>query len=356
MSNNKSKSNLTLICDGNWLLMSRLSILRMRLKDEDELVKEVKLMMVKSINKLLREIPQIDNVIFVADGGSWRNKIEVPEFLKKDHITYKGNREKDKDLDWDKIFAGYDEFVNILKETGVTVSREYGVEGDDWTGYWSRKLNSKGENCIIWSKDRDLTQLVKIDPKTKVFTACYNKDYLTIESIDHTEENDMDFFFTSYNSNENQKLLETLCMKAKKVVEIHPMDVVIEKVIQGDISDNIIPVVYKKSNTSDKLFRVAKKELNLSLDITKRDDVNTYFEELLNKKAWKDKATAGIDEIVEHFFYNERLVWLDPSQYPDDILEKMSKYDCVVLNKDFTLAEQKIQAEKNEVYDVLEEI
>ena len=79
MSN--KKSIMTLVVDGNWLLMSRLSILRMRIKDEDTLVKEVKLMMIKSINKLLRDIPQIDNVIFVADGGSWRNKISIPEFL-----------------------------------------------------------------------------------------------------------------------------------------------------------------------------------------------------------------------------------------------------------------------------------
>ena len=144
-----NKSNCVLIIDGNWLLMSRLSILRMRIKDEDTLIKEVKLMMIKSINKLLRDIPQIDNVIFVADGGSWRNKITVPEFLKKDHITYKGNREKDKDLDWDKIFKGYDEFIDILKETGVCVSREKGVEGDDWCAYWSKLLNSKNTNCLI---------------------------------------------------------------------------------------------------------------------------------------------------------------------------------------------------------------
>ena len=41
MSNNKSI--MTLLVDGNWLLMSRLSILRMRIKDEDTLIKEVKL-------------------------------------------------------------------------------------------------------------------------------------------------------------------------------------------------------------------------------------------------------------------------------------------------------------------------
>lgn len=356
MSN--KKSIMTIVVDGNWLLMSRLSILRMRIKDEDTLVKEVKLMMIKSVNKLLRDIPQIDNVIFVADGGSWRNKISIPEFLKKDHITYKGNREKDKDLDWDKIFKGYDEFIDILKETGVCVSREKGVEGDDWCAYWSKLLNSKNINCLIWSADRDLTQLVKIDSKSKCFTACWKKDAIVIESVDHTSDNEMDFFFNSYDSNENQKLLETLCMKAKKVEEIHPMDIVIDKTIRGDLGDNILPVVYKKAKNpnSDKIFRVSNKELDLSIDITSVDEVNAYFEDLLNKKTWKDKAMSTLDEIIEHFFYNERLVWLDPSQYPDEILEKMTKYSIPVINKDLSLAEQKIQAEKNDVYDVLEEI
>lgn len=353
MSNKKS---LSLIVDGNWLLMSRLSILRMRIKDEETLVKEVKLMMIKSINKLIREIPAIDNVIFVADGGSWRNKIEVPNFLKKDHVTYKGNREKDKDLDWDKIFAGYDEFIDVLKETGVYVCREQYVEGDDWVANWSKKLNSKNINCLIWSADRDLTQLVKIDPKTKVFTACWNKNYMTIESIDHTSDDETDFFFTSPDVTANQTLLENICMKAKKINEIHPMDVVIDKIIRGDLGDNVIPVVYKKGKSTDKLFRVASKELDLNLDITRIDDVNAYFEELLNKKSWQNKATANIDEIVEHFFYNERLVWLDPSQYPDEIIQKMSRYQLKASNKDLSLAEQKIQAEKNEVFSVLEDI
>lgn len=351
-----NKSKVTLCVDGNWLLMSRLSILRMRISDEDTLVKEVKLMMIKSINKILRDIPQIDNVIFVADGGSWRNKIDVPGFLKKDHITYKGNREKDKDLDWDKIFKGYDEFIDVLKETNVNVYREAGIEGDDWCYYWSNKLNSKGTNCIIWSRDKDLTQLVKIDKNTKCFTVCWNKDYLTIENVEHENSLDVDFFFTSYDNTTNQNLLETICMKAKKIVEINPMDVVIDKTIRGDLGDNVLPMVTKKGKTSDKMFRVATKEIDFNLDITNKNAVAEYIDNLLNKKSWIGKASASANEVIEHFEYNKKLVWLDKSSYPDDILEKMEKYQIPVPNKNMNEAEQKIQAEKNDVFDVLEEI
>jgi len=92
------KSKLTLIVDGNWLLMSRLSVLNNRYVDEFELNQELKLMLIKSINVVLRTFTDIDNVIFVADGGSWRNSIEIPDYLYKEKtsedqsVEYKGNR------------------------------------------------------------------------------------------------------------------------------------------------------------------------------------------------------------------------------------------------------------------------
>lgn len=353
MSN--KKSSLSLIVDGNWLLMSRLSILRMRLKDEDKLLKELKIMMIKSMNVMMRNFPQIDNIIFVADGGSWRNGLAIPSFLKKDHITYKGNREKDKDLDWDKVFATYDEFVDTLRESGICVSREKGVEGDDWCAYWSKTLNAKNTNVIIWSADRDLTQLVKINPKTKCFTICWNKNYMTMELVEHNSD-DMDFFF-DFDNTTNQQLLENISIKAKDIHEIHPMDVVIDKIVRGDAGDNILPIVMKKGRSSDKLFRVATKELDLSMDITRLDEITAWVDELLSKKTWQGKVDGKTeDQIVEHFEYNRQLVWLDPSSYPDEILEKMRAYHLEGSNNDLSIAMQKIQAEKNEVTDVLEEI
>lgn len=353
MSNKKSL--LSLIVDGNWLLMSRLSILRMRIKDEDKLLKELKIMMIKSMNVMMRNFSQIDNIIFVADGGSWRNGLEIPVFLKKDHITYKGNREKDKDLDWDKVFATYDEFVNTLSESGICVSREKGVEGDDWCAYWSKTLNSKNTNVIIWSADRDLTQLVHTDPKSKCFTICWNKNYMTMELIEHNSD-DMDFFF-DFDNTVNQQLLENISIKAKDIHEIHPMDVVIDKIVRGDAGDNILPIVQKKGKSSDKLFRVAQKELDLSMDITRLDEITAWVEELLNKKTWQGKVDDKTeDQIVEHFEYNRRLVWLDPSSYPDEVLEKMRNHHIESASNDLSIAMQKIQAEKNEVTDILEEI
>src|SRR5574344_1880291 len=112
------KSKLTLIVDGNWLLMSRLSVLNNRFVDELELNQELKLMLIKSINVVLRNFPFIDNVIFVADGGSWRNQLEIPKYIYDERtstdqsVEYKGNRVKSSDINWDLLFESYGDFIS----------------------------------------------------------------------------------------------------------------------------------------------------------------------------------------------------------------------------------------------------
>ena len=75
-----ANSKLTLIIDGNWLLMSRLSVLNNRFADDNELVNELKLLLIKSIKLVLKTFTSVDNIIIVADGGSWRNNLKIPEF------------------------------------------------------------------------------------------------------------------------------------------------------------------------------------------------------------------------------------------------------------------------------------
>ena len=242
-------SKLTLLVDGNWLLMSRLSILQTRYSDDDKLCKDLKLMMIRSINIVLKQFTEIDNIIFISDGGSWRNKLPVPDFIQEE---YKGNRKLDDSIDWDLIFGAYEDFQNKLRAADITVCKEPNLEGDDWLWYWSKKLNSEGTNVIIWSRDKDLTQLVNID-KDSCFTVCWSKDggLITV----HKDEEEMDFFFNEAYS-ENEQLYHSITDKVKDITEINPKSVVIDKIIRGDKGDNVFPIIQKKSKTSDKLFRV----------------------------------------------------------------------------------------------------
>ena len=349
------KSKLTLIVDGNWLLMSRLSVVNNKYVDDIDLCHNLKLMMIKSIEVVLRTFKDIDNIIFVADGGSWRNKVEIPEFMQQDeeaNAEYKGTREKSQDINWDMIFTAYDDFVALLKQTGITSCKEKDVEGDDWCYFWSRYLNSIGTNCIIWSKDNDLKQLVKTD-KNKCFTAWWNKDNgLYVEDID---ENELSFLFNNEFS-ANESLMTGLCDKSKDLHKISPNHIIIDKIIRGDASDNILPVLVREPKSgSTRKFRVSSKDIDYELDYNDKKSVQSYFENLLSQKSYAGRVKTTIDNILEHFKYNKQLVLLDISSYPQYIKDIFDMHkDDYNVSKNIVEAQSIIQASNNKLNGILD--
>ena len=340
-------SKLTLLIDGNWLLMSRLSVLQNRYDDDEKLCRDLKLMMIRSINIVLKQFTEIDNIIFVSDGGSWRNKIPIPSFLEEE---YKGNRIKDDSVNWDLIFDAYEDFSNKLKGSGITVCKEPNLEGDDWMWYWSDKLNSEGTNVIIWSRDKDLTQLIKIN-KDNCFTICWTKDTGVITI--HRDEDDMDFFFNEAYS-ENEQIYHSILDKAKESKEINPKEVIIDKIIRGDKGDNIFPIIQKKSSKGDKVFRVSQKDINSDLDYNDYEEYEGYLIELLNKKSYKDKVDKPLEQIIEHFEYNRKLVVLQKESYPPEVLKIFDDYKEYKINKDTHEIEYQLIAEANQISSILD--
>ena len=316
------KSKLTLIVDGNWLLMSRLSVLNNRYADEFELNQELKLMLIKSINVVLRTFPDIDNVIFVADGGSWRNQIPIPECLKDEtsedqSIEYKGNRIKSSDINWDLLFESYGDFIATLQSTGITSCQEAGIEGDDWCYYWSTYLNSQGTNCIIWTKDNDLKQLVAVNAD-KCFTAWWNiNNGLFVKEY---PEDDFNFLFNN-EFNINEEIFNRVIEKSKEITKINPSEIIIDKIIRGDAGDNIYPIILRKSkNNTGRLFKVASKDIDYSLDYKDENKVRAYIHNLINSKNYIGRINKSEEDIIEHFKYNRKLVALEQESYPQDIL------------------------------------
>lgn len=339
-------SKLTLLIDGNWLLMSRLAVLNNRYSDDNKLCQDLKLMMIRSINIVLKQFTEIDNIIFISDGGSWRNKLQLPAFI---HEEYKGNRVKDESINWDLIFDAYEDFQVKLRMCGINVCKEANLEGDDWMWYWSTKLNSEGTNVIIWSKDKDLTQLVKID-KDCCFTVCWVKDsgLITI----HRDEEEMDFFFNEAYS-VNEQIYHSIVDKCKDIKEINPKEVVIDKIIRGDAGDNVFPIIQKKSKT-DKFYRVGVKDLDVNLDYNSEEDVKKYLEKLLEQKSYKGKVDKPLDQIIEHFNYNRRLVALQEQSYPPEILNIFNDYKSYKISKDTHEVEYQLIAEANSISSILD--
>lgn len=350
------KSKLTLIVDGNWLLMSRLSVLNNRYADEFELNQELKLMLIKSINVVLRTFPDIDNVIFVADGGSWRNQIPIPECLKDEtsedqSIEYKGNRIKSSDINWDLLFESYGDFIATLQSTGITSCQEAGIEGDDWCYYWSTYLNSQGTNCIIWTKDNDLKQLVAVNAD-KCFTAWWNiNNGLFVKEY---PEDDFNFLFNN-EFNINEEIFNRVIEKSKEITKINPSEIIIDKIIRGDAGDNIYPIILRKSkNNTGRLFKVASKDIDYSLDYKDENKVRAYIHNLINSKNYIGRINKSEEDIIEHFKYNRKLVALEQESYPQDILNIFNKYTEYNICKNTKLAESQIQATNNKLKGILD--
>lgn len=350
-----SKSKLTLIVDGNWLLMSRISVINNKYLDKDELSKNLKLLLIRSIKLVLKQFPSIDNIMFVSDGGSWRNKLEIPKFMNHEElgkeVEYKGTREKSEDIDWDLLFSIYEEFIALLKQANINTYREKDIEGDDWCWFLSRYLNSEGTNCIIWTKDKDLTQLVSID-QNKCFTVWWNKEngcYIPI----YDEEN-LDFLF-NFNYNNNELIFREVINNSGNVTQINPNEVVIDKILKGDMSDNVLPTIIRnaKNNTGRK-FKISNKDINYSLDYFNDQDVYNYLQSIVNLKNYKDRLENSLDEIYEHFLYNRQLVVLDKKCYPQyilDIFENFKEYNTV--SNIYTI-ESSLLADQNNVKSILD--
>ena len=352
-----SKSKLTLLIDGNWLLMSRLSVMCNNYLDDFELCQDLKLMLIKSINVVLRQFPMIDNLIFCADAGSWRNKIELPSYLtnKKETegliVEYKGTRTRSSDINWELVFEAYDNFLSVLSQTGINVSREKDIEGDDWIYHWSRELNKQGTNCIIWTKDNDLKQLVHMD-SNMCFTMWWNKDAGVF--IDNYNEEDLNFLF-NYEFNENDVLFNDIIKKSIKITKISPKQIVIDKIIKGDGSDNILPVIVRKSKSnSTKVFKVSTKDINYNLDFNNDDTVHNYIHNLINQKNYVGRIDKSEEDIFEHFKYNRTLIVLDDKYFPDYIKKILDENVEYNISKDISEAQSQIQASANKLKGILD--
>lgn len=356
-----NKSKLTLIIDGNWLLISRMSNMIGKFATEKDMMLDTKLLMIKSINKVLRLFPKIDNIIFVADGGSWRASEKIPDCLKEDAendlipcATYKGTREQDKNLNWEVIFGEYENFLDVLYSSGIQVCKEPGVEGDDWCWYWSRKLNKENTNVIIWSKDKDLTQLVDKN-SDGFFTVCWNDGGVTCKQI--SDEDDLASFLMNPYYAMNEQMLNDIIQHSASKIEIDPKSILVEKIFRGDKGDNIFPIIQRKSKSgSNKLFRISTKDMDFNLDVYDDNSVKNYIDNLLEQKNYKNRVLHDAKDIYEHFYFNRKLVSLNDLEYPQHIREIFDKYKEYKFSKNTIEAEQQIQADKNSVNELLDSI
>lgn len=350
----ESFNKCTLLIDGNWLLMWRLfgcqeyvlkSNLDSGIYSKEEAKFKIKERLAQAISYKLHQLNGIvDNFIYISDDSSWRKDLNLPKALKPKYnkyinkeITYKGQRIKDDSLDWDLIYTAHKEFIATLEQLNICCSHLSKIEGDDWIYWWSNYLNENKTNCIIWTKDQDLKQLVKYNNQTDVFTIWMNDDnglYFpeNLENLGMNKSNDiMDLFISDDLNSVNPYIYKLRQIykdtpAEKKINYINPLYIIIEKIIAGDIGDNIQPIIYKMSDgVKPRRYKATEKDIDIIINDLNIKNVYDCFKNkdiLINKlielKKFKDES-FDIDILNEHFDYNKQLVWLHESQYTEKI-------------------------------------
>lgn len=358
-----------LIIDGNWLLQSRFSMLGKFFKKENpDITKQSgtnKLvdMMARSINVMLNRFPVVDNIILVSDGGSWRKNIKKPNSRKD--IEYKGNRSQHEEFDWDYIWSALKILSDRFVEKNITYSNAKGIEGDDWIWYWSRYLNNKGINCIIWSSDNDLKQLVQNNEQTNSFTMWYNDKsggflHTDVNEVVDSESDILNFFFNrpiGY----NQTLEQIKHILKSCVSYINPSNIILSKIMCGDSGDNIKPAAsYIKKNRTYGLTQKMWNDISIQSKIRSIDDLlgheNEIAKDICNYKNFQ-KENVDVNDVFNNIIYNTQLVWLHESIIPTQYIKIMenSEYKSIDINS-IRHNYKTLCGDDNEVVNMIDEI
>jgi len=248
------KGGHTLLIDGNYFLHSRLFVLPRpkqgkMLEDDDSRAVFMRKLAIDLASEVRKMRDFIDKVVVAVDARSWRKDL-YPE------AEYKGTRKQDSKIDWTSVYNIYEEFQAILQKHGVIVHRIDGAEADDVLFGWSTYLNNKGKNCIVWSGDRDLIQLVNYSQPNDSYTLWYStaqkslyafKDFNAVLNKKSKISNE-DFLFnmSSYSgmAEEYKQSMKNWIKGNKiKITEVNCDEFIFKKILIGDKSDNIPSVI-----------------------------------------------------------------------------------------------------------------
>ena len=297
-----------------------------------------KKLMIDFVSVVKQMNPIINDVVFVEDSHSWRKDLLLQQ-------EYKGNRKKNQDnIDRNGFSTATNNFSETLIKLGVKVSQVDRSEGDDLIASWCENLFDEGKSSLIFSTDKDLTQLLKCvnDVHIIQYSPIQNRLYVCPETEDIieqlnnkkdiTQENLFDELFTiSIENNPFQNFVEST-----NVEVVYPEHVRFTKIVGGDTSDNIYPVYYKPSTetsrskglgvkTVEKIYTTFKNKLGCEFDyhIYSNDDAMKILCNVIY-----DVANIKDDEFTRRMLFeniktNTSLVSLTTESIPSDIIESM---------------------------------
>jgi 5'-3' exonuclease len=237
-----------------------------------------------------------------------------------------------------------------------------GAEADDILFGWSTQLNNEGKNCIVWTGDRDLIQLVDYNKATDAYTLWYynsQRKLLAFEGFQELLENggtssmsnDDMLFNMSSNEVMNDKLKEDfqswVIKNTVKIEEINCDDFIFSKILQGDKSDNIQSVVTWTKRTSSGSIRnysITEKQALQILEKYRETEGNFHIDHFFSSNQVDTIVSlihevvgkSTIEEIRVRFNQNLDLMLLHYNTIPEGILKSIYNE----IDRDFSVEPQ----------------
>jgi len=311
-------------------------------RETDELMRKLSM----DIAFLIRMINP-SRVIFALDDKSWRKKIDIEE-----NEGYKGQRKVSAIINWDNVFKIFGEFMDIVQDNGMIVTKIDTAEADDVIALWRDELlfNQK-QHVILVSGDEDIRQLVapfKTDDGKDIFATVFNpfmqgknaarKLYIPPkhfhEWLNATEEADIWNMSTAIDVDKGdfKRIQNTDRVRFE---EVDGNLIAMRKIFCGDGGDNV-PSIYtwisKTAKGDDKEVRITNakfEKIYESLRNSPGEIIDHY--DLMDRK---DKIMQGIRKFAKHelpFKIEDRLkrqiklVVLDKKIFPESIVEKFEE-------------------------------
>ena len=272
---NKKLGKHTLIIDGNYFVHSRLFVLprskgEQLLGDNEGKSQFMRKLCIDFASETRKLSPITDQIVVAVDSKSWRKDL-FPE------AQYKGTRVQKSDVNWDAVFHVYKEFQEVLAKQGVIIHKVDGAEADDILFGWATQLNTSGKNCIVWTGDRDLIQLVDYNTANDAYSLWYYntkrkliafegfEEVINARKTDNMSNDDLLFNMggsDAMHDDAKEKLKTWIKSNNVEIEEINCDDFIFLKILQGDKSDNIKSVVtWEKESSTGKIrtFSITEK-------------------------------------------------------------------------------------------------
>ena len=288
-----------MLIDGNYFLHSRLFVLprpkgKQLLGDKESQSQLMRKLCIDFASEVRKMAPFVDQIVVAVDAKSWRKDL-FPD------AQYKGTRTHDDSINWKAVFGVYAEWQKILEQKGIIIHQVQGAEADDVMYGWSTQLNSEGKNCIAWTGDRDLIQLVNYNQATDAYTLWYYNSKKKLIAFEGFEDvmasrktsamtNDELLFNIASEEATYDKLKEDFQAWMDKnrveVQEINCDDFVFGKILQGDKSDNIPSVItWTKAASNGKIrnYSLTEKHCVKILEQYKKEESEFTIEHFFNR-------------------------------------------------------------------------